>query len=110
MGTDENLDSANGDDRLSRIDMNGDEDNYRVQLEAGQTYTISVSGEGEAPLADPFVAVLNETEERVASDDDSGPGLDAQLRFRPEQSGTYYIQASGLGGSLGWYQISIVRQ
>jgi hypothetical protein len=110
MGTDENLDAANGDDRLSRIDMNGDEDNYRVQLEAGQTYMISVSGEGDTPLADPFVAVLNESEERIASDDDSGPGLDARLRFTPEQSGTFLIQASGLGGSIGWYQISIVRQ
>jgi hypothetical protein len=110
LGTDETLDAASGDDRLSRIDMNGDEDNYRVQLEAGQTYTISVSGEGEGPLADPFVAVLNEGEERVASDDDSGPGLDAQLRFTPDTSGSYLIQASGLGGSIGWYQISIVRQ
>lgn len=109
LATDENFDSAN-DGRLSRIDMSGDLDNYRVQLEAGQTYTISVSGEGESPLADPFVAVLSENEERVASDDDSGPGLDAQLRFTPQQSGTYYIQASGLGGSIGWYQISIVRQ
>ena len=110
MGTDENLDAANGDDRLSRIDMNGDEDNYRVQLEAGQTYTISVSGEGDSPLADPFLAVLNEGEERIASDDDSGPGLDAQLRFTPETTGGYLLQASGLGGSIGWYQISIVRQ
>jgi hypothetical protein len=109
-GTDENLDSANGDGRLSRIDMNGDLDNFRVQLEAGQTYAISVSGEGDTPLADPFLALLNESEERVASDDDSGPGLDAQLRFTPEQSGTYLIQASGLGGSIGWYQISVVRQ
>jgi hypothetical protein len=107
--TDENLDSAN-DDRISRIDMNGDLDEYRIQLEAGQTYAISVSGQGENPLADPFLAVLNEGEERIASDDDSGPGLDAQLRYSPEQSGTYYIQASGLGGSIGWYQIAIVRQ
>jgi len=110
MGTDETLDAAAGDDRLSRIDMDGDEDNFRVQLEAGQTYEIRVSGQGESPLADPFVAVLNESEERVASDDDSGPGLDAQLRFTPEVTGGYLIEASGLGGSIGWYQISIVRQ
>lgn len=107
--TDENLDSAN-DDRLSRIDMNGDLDNYRVELEAGRTYVINVAGQGEDPLADPFLAVLNESGERVASDDDSGPGLDARLRFTPERSGVYYLQASGLGGSIGWYQISIVRQ
>lgn len=107
--TDEELDSA-GDDRLSRIDMAGDLDNYRVHLEGGQTYLIAVVGEGDSPLADPFVAVLNESGERIASDDDSGPGLDAQLRFAPGQSGTYYIQASGLGGSIGWYRISVARQ
>jgi len=109
VGTDENLDAA-GDDRTSRIDMSGDLDNYRVTLEGGQTYTISVSGSGDNPLADPFLSIRNESDETVASDDDSGPGLDARLRFTPEQSGTYYIQASGLGGSIGWYQISIVRQ
>jgi hypothetical protein len=109
VATDENLDSA-GDDRLSRIDMNGDEDYYRVALEAGQSYAITMSGEGDSPLADPFLAVVGEDDQRVASDDDSGPGLDAQLRFTPEASGTYYIQASGLGGSIGWYQVSIVRQ
>jgi hypothetical protein len=110
MGTDEDLDSVNGDDRRSRIDMNGDVDSFRVQLEAGRSYEIAVSGDGDQPLADPFVAVMNEGEERVASDDDSGPGLDARVRFTPEATGTYYIQASALGGSIGWYQITIVRQ
>lgn len=107
--TDENLDAVN-DARRSRIDMAGDVDYYRVQLEAGQTYTIEVAGDGEEPLADPFLAIVNENNDTIASDDDSGPGLDSRLRFSPEQSGTYYIQASGLGGSTGWYQVSIVRQ
>lgn len=107
--TDENLDSG-GDDRISRIDMEGDRDSYRVGLEAGVTYMIEVNGHGDAPLADPVLAVLNEAEEQIASDDDSGDGRNARLRFSPEQSGTYTIQASGLGGSIGWYQISIVRQ
>lgn len=109
IGTDEALDGAS-DERLSRIDMAGDLDYYRVGLEAGQSYTISVRGAGDDPLTDPFLAIVNESNATVASDDDSGPGLDAQLRFTPEQSGTYFIQASGLGGSTGWYQVSIVRQ
>jgi hypothetical protein len=107
--TDENLDGAN-DDRRSRIDMSGDLDYYRVELEAGQSYQIEVNGDGDNPLADPFLAIVNENNETLASDDDSGDGLDARLRFSPEQSGIYYIQASGLGGSIGWYQVSIVRQ
>ena len=115
--SDEVLD-ANDDSRISRIEMPGDLDSYRVSLEAGVHYTISVSGHGTSPLADPFVAVLhaNITEDgesdtvTVASDDDSGPGLDARLRFTPDETGEFYIQASGLGGSTGDYQVQIVRQ
>jgi hypothetical protein len=107
--TDETLDQA-GDERVSRIDIEGDLDSFRVDLEGGVTYTITVSGHGERPLADPFVAVLAEDNTVLGSDDDSGPGLDARLRFTPEQSGSYFIQASGLGGSIGWYQVTIARQ
>lgn len=107
--TDEMLD-ANGDDRISRIDIPGDMDSYQVTLEAGVTYTIEVKGHGDDTLADPFLAILDSSGERVTSDDDSGPGLDARLRFAPENGGPYFLQASGLGGSTGWYQISIVRQ
>lgn len=109
VATDETLDGAS-DDRRSRIDMAGDLDYYRVGLEAGQSYVIEVNGDGDNPLTDPFLAIVNENNESIASDDDSGDGFDARLRFAPEQSGTYYIQASGLGGSTGWYQVSIVRQ
>lgn len=107
--TDEDLDSA-GDDRISRIDMPSDLDYFRVQLDGGARYIIELRGHGDQPLADPFVAIMDENNERLASDDDSGRGLDARLRFQPRTSGTYYIQASGLGGSTGWYQVSIVRQ
>lgn len=107
--TDETLD-AGSDDRVSRIDMPGDLDYFRVELESGVRYVIDVRGHGDHPLADPFLAILNSENERITSDDDGGPGLDARLRFTPEQSGAYYIQASGLGGSTGWYQVQIVRQ
>ncbi len=108
-GTDEVL-QANGDDRVSRIDAPGDLDTYLVELEAGARYVIEVNGHGDHPLADPFLAVLNMNNERVISDDDSGDGPDARLRFAPEESGPFFLQASGLGGSTGGYQISIVRQ
>ncbi len=109
MGTDEALDGS-GDDRRSRIEMAGDLDSYRVELEGGVRYLIEVSGEGDTPLPDPFLTVLNMEGENVASDDDGGSGLDARLSFTPETSGTYYLQASGLGGSTGQYQVRIMRQ
>jgi len=107
--TDENLDNA-GDDRLSRIEIPGDLDTYRVELEAGVRYQIDVSGVGDHPLTDAFVTLLDANGERVTSDDDSGDGRDARLRFTPETSGTFHIQASGLGGSTGSYQVSVTRR
>jgi hypothetical protein len=108
QATDEYL-AADGDDRLSRIDIPGDLDTYSVTLEAGVRYTIEVRGAGDNPLADPFVAVLDQSGNRVASDDDSGPGLDARVTFTAESADIFYIQASGLGGATGTYRVSIAR-
>ncbi|MEZ5959642.1 MAG: PPC domain-containing protein [Hyphomonadaceae bacterium] len=120
--TDELLDSAD-DSRVSRIEMAGDLDVYRVTLEAGVMYEIEANGTGATPLGDPFLAVIQEGPvenadpaairdggQRVASDDDSGPGLNARLRFRPERSGDYLIQVSGLSNTTGDYEVKIVRR
>ena len=106
VSTDETLD-ATGDDRLGRIDLAGDLDTYGTYLEAGTRYEIQVSGEGDTPLADPFLTVLNVEGQAVNSDDDSGDGPDARLVFTPETTDGFYIQASGLGGSTGTYRVSI---
>ncbi|MEZ5994252.1 MAG: PPC domain-containing protein [Hyphomonadaceae bacterium] len=107
--TDEFLDAA-ADDRTSSIEMPGDIDSYRVTLEAGASYEINVRGAGEHPLADPFVALVNDENTRLTSDDDSGPGLDARVRYRADATGDIVIQVSGLGGSTGTYQVQIVRR
>ncbi|MBI3437992.1 MAG: PPC domain-containing protein [Proteobacteria bacterium] len=108
--TDETLDAAAGDDRANRIEIAGDLDDYRVDLEAGAHYLIEVTAVGDDPLGDPYLTVLNSDGERVAADDDGGHGRNARLRFTPPQAGSYFLQASGLGGSTGSYKISIVRQ
>jgi len=107
--TDEML-NATEDSRVSAIEMVGDKDNFSVILEQGARYVIEVTGEGEDPLADPFVAIVNEENTTVTSDDDSGDGRNARLRFAPETSALYYIQLSGLGRTTGGYKVSIVRQ
>lgn len=104
------LDAEGQDSRTSRIEMSGDLDYYRVALEAGARYVIDVSGHGDQPLADAYVAVTDNENAVLASDDDGGAGLDARLRFTPETSGDHLIQVSGLGGSTGSYTVQIVRQ
>lgn len=108
--TDEFLDAMAGDERASRIDMPGDLDYYRVDLEQGVRYQIDVRGTGDSPLADPYVALIDADNNRITADDDSGDGMDARLRFTPSATGSYFIAASGLGGSLGSYQVSIARR
>lgn len=107
--TEEALDGG-GDDRMSRVEMPGDVDSYRVTLEEGVRYVIDVRGVGDNALANPFLTVLDREGQTVISDDDSGAGRDARLRFTPTEAGEYVLQASGLGGATGTYQIAIVRQ
>jgi hypothetical protein len=108
--TDETLDAAHGDDRVSSVEIAGDLDNYHVDLEAGVHYLIEVVAQGDNGLGDPYLALLNSDGERVAADDDSGSGRNARLSFTPHDAGAYFIQASGLGGATGSYKVSIVRQ
>jgi len=129
--TDEILD-ANDDARASRIEMAGDVDVYRVTLEAGVSYQIEANGAGDAPLGNPFLALIQEGAgmdhghdhgsgevdaaivrqggQRVASDDNSGPGNNARLRFTPETSGDYLINVTGVSNGVGGYEVKIVRQ
>ena len=126
--TDELLD-ANDDTRASRIETPGDVDVYRVTLEAGVSYQIEANGVGGTPLADPFLSLVQEGAgmddtgangpdaliirqggRQVASDDDSGPGNDARLRFTPETSGDYLINVSGLSNTVGGYEVKIARR
>ncbi|MBX3511188.1 MAG: PPC domain-containing protein [Hyphomonadaceae bacterium] len=108
--TDESLDAASGDDRSSRLDMPGDLDYFRVELEQGVSYQIDVTGAGRNPLSDPLVTLVDGENATIASDDDSGPGLNARLRFTPTTSGTYYVQVSGAGGVIGDYNVAIARR
>jgi hypothetical protein len=108
--TDEGLDASAADDRIGHIDIAGDLDDYHVDLEAGVHYVIELNAHGDDPLGDPMLKVLTADGTEAASDDDSGSGRNARIRFAPEQTGTFILQASGLGGSTGWYQITIVRQ
>lgn len=108
--TDETLDAANGDDRVSSIEIAGDLDDYRVELEAGARYLIDVRGEGARPLRDAYLTILDSDGHRVAANDDGGGGGNARLRFTPREAGTFFIQASGVGSATGSYKVSIVRQ
>lgn len=82
--------SARGD-----LHANGDQDWHRITLTGGRTYRFDLRGASSAggSLSDPFVEVRNAAGTLLASDDDSGTGLDSRLQFRASTTGTYFANA-----------------
>ena len=85
------------------IGVAGDDDWFRVELTAGQSYVFTLngfSGSGAA-LSDPFLELYSSTGQLLSINDDSGPGLGSLLRFTAVESGTYYINARAFEDETG---------
>lgn len=83
------------------IAFQGDFDLLGITLTRGISYGFSIQGQ---TLTDPYLELLNSTGVVVATDDDSGPGLNSLLAFTPTTSGTYYLAARAANyASLGSY-------
>jgi hypothetical protein len=65
------------------IDPAADVDWYRLQLEQGQRYTITLDGVGEAEgqAVDPSALALYQAGEQVAFNDDANGTLNSQLSY-----------------------------
>ncbi len=70
------------------IDTAGDVDYFNIDLVAGQTYAIVLTGSGAAPLGDTFLS-LTRAGAVVATDDDGGAGVNSLLTFTATATGTY---------------------
>ena len=95
------------------IEIGGDHDLFGMSLTAGTAYIIRLSGadSGLGTLSDPYLRLRNSAGVEVASDDDSGTGLDSQLSFTPTVSGTYYVDAAHYSYiGTGTYQVSVSGQ
>ena len=71
----------------------GDDDWFRVELVAGQSYVFTLTGSGGTPLSDPFLQLYSSNGRLVHLDDDGGPGTSSLLRFTATTSGRHYINA-----------------
>ena len=95
---------------------NLDRDWVRVELVAGTTYSISLSGSGDNRGADTILRVFNAEGEQVAVNDDADFGagqLNSTLSFTPESSGAYYLSAGVFVGNpsqdhSGSYTLTLV--
>ncbi|GEC56944.1 hypothetical protein ABIF38_005147 [Bradyrhizobium japonicum] len=87
----------------------GDHDWFSTTLSAGQSYTIRESGTatGTGTLSDPLLNLHDASGILVATDDDSGPGLNSRIIFNPSTTGLYYVDASAFGSNTGTYGVFV---
>ncbi len=82
-------------------------DDYLVHFTAGQTHMIAVDGDG----FDALVQVLRANEREgtpVDMDDDAGPGFNALLGLRVEETGDYVVRVTSYQtGQSGRYRLRI---
>lgn len=100
-------------DVIGNIDRVGNINWFRTELSAGTTYWINMEGSatGRGAVSDPYLRLFDMNGVTVlASDDNSGVGLNASLNYTPTVSGIYYIATQALdsfsGVSSGSYWLS----
>ncbi len=102
-----------GEEFHGTISTSSDRDSVAVTLTAGQSYVITLQGDGQAgELDDSYLRIYDSSGQLVAIADDINPGfiLDSTLTFTPTTSGTYYIEAASYPGSSGGtYTMSVVE-
>lgn len=97
-----------GETVVDELEVLGDSDWFRIELTAGQTVSISLTGSGASPVGDTYLRVRNAAGSSIAENDDGGADLNSLMRFTANITGTYYIEANSWNGqSTGEYTLSV---
>ena len=75
------------------LETPGDDDWYAITLSAGQSITITLNGSGASPVSDTYLNLRDAAGNIIASNDDTGGGLNSKIVFTATTAGTYYIDA-----------------
>ena len=95
-GSDTTYTMSPGDTFTGRLGERFDEDWLRIELQAGLTYEINLTGDGSDGAEDTILRIYNSAGQQVAVNDDvdfAAGNLFSMLAFTPETSGVYYLSA-----------------
>jgi len=101
-----------GGQTTGEIEAIGDIDGFRVSLQSGTTYAISIQGQdsNSGTLADPNIVGVFTSGEQVdffQGFDDGGQGLDSLSYFTPTTSGEYFVEVASFDDGTGTYSVSV---
>lgn len=91
------------------IETPSDADWFAVSLREGSTYRFELQGVGGGggTLEDPFLTLFNGAADPLArNDDDPAGGRDSVIEFTAQNTGTFFLAATGYGSGTGTYTIS----
>lgn len=92
-----------------KLASSADQDWYRVNLIAGQTYTFAVAGTGALDSELPTLALRNGAGTLLAYDEFDGPGYNSSITFTATATGAYFLDVGSFGTTDGGqYGISTV--
>lgn len=94
--------------RFGTIKSAADFNLYTFDLEGGQGYAISVTGMGSSgpALSDPILTLLRNGNTLVM-DDDSGPGQDPFILYKPANDTQITVRVDGFNTLTGDYRLAV---
>ena len=103
---------AVGGSTTGTIETAYDEDWFAVELVAGRTYQFDLEGSptGRGTLPDTYLRAIYDSEGRYQSrsyNDNFDGSKNSRVTFTAEDSGTYYVRASGDRDEVGDYTLSV---
>ncbi len=82
-----------GDTFDGELSAAGDDDWVAINLNAGESYTISLTGVGPTELSDPYLRVYRADGTTLEAFNDDAGSLDSEVTFNASSTGTFYISA-----------------
>ncbi len=85
------------------VDADGDQDWYKITLQAGHLYQFDLQGapSGQGSLPDAALQLFDANGMGVGYNDDGGLGLDAKLSFASATGGSFYVSAQNNWSTAG---------